>query len=168
MKPAAGTTVKAALKKGTDLIFKGTINGIPITVHCTSFTGSGKIPKTGLTIDIPPPAITGCTDTLGGKDTIKENSKNGSWKVTETIASGGDKVTLGIPKAGATFSSSIVSGCTVTAAPSGAAGVTGSYNNVNTATISGAKIPVSGKGCTATAATVTSTVIFTPDVEGAA
>ncbi|MGH9172589.1 MAG: hypothetical protein ACRD0Z_17270 [Acidimicrobiales bacterium] len=166
--PKAGTIVKGALKKGTKLVFRGTINGIPITVSCTAFKANGKVPKTGLTIGIPPPSITGCTDSLGGKDTIKDNATDGTWRVTETIASSGDKVSLVVPKAGATFTSTVVSGCKVTAAPTARAAIVGKYNNVNTATVSKAKIPVSGKGCTATAATVTSTIIFTPDLKGVA
>jgi hypothetical protein len=165
--PAPGTTVTGNLKSGTDMVFKGTIDGVPITVNCTSFTGSGKTPKTGLSIKIAPPAITGCTDTLGGVDTIKTNATNGSWKVTEVLGTT-DKAKLVIPKAGATFTSSLVGGCVITAEPAKAASVTGTYDNVNTDTVTNAKIPVTGTGCSATAASVSATVIFTPDVEGAA
>lgn len=165
--PAPGTTITGNLKTGTKMLLKGSINGIPITVSCTKFTGIGKAPKTGLTITISPPTFGGCTDTLGGKDTVKPNQTNGKWKVTETIPVGNkDTVSLTIPMAGATFSSSLVPGCVITAAPSIAAKVTGPYDNVNTVTVTASPIKVSAAGCSATTATVTATVVFSPNVEG--
>lgn len=165
--PSPGSKITGNLKAGTKMTFAGTINGLPITVTCTTFTGSGVAPPTGLTVSIAPPTIGGCTDTLGGTDTVKTNATNGGWKVTEVIpTTNKDKIKLTIPKAGATFASSIVSGCLITAAPTKAAAVSGSYNNINTATVSKAPIPVSASGCTASSATTTATVVFSPNVTG--
>jgi len=158
-----GTKVTGTLKTGTKLVFKGDIDSVPITVDCTSFSASAVMPKTAsYSIDLSaPPTIKGCTDSTGGVDTIKTNQTNGKWtlSVTKTTPY---KLTLGIPKAGATFTSSVVSGCTVTAAPTGTVDLTGSYNGTNTDTVSGAKIATKGTGCTSTTATATTTVVFAP------
>jgi len=164
--PPAGTKVTGNLKAGTDMVFKGTINGVPITVSCTKFTSSGKIPKAGLTIKIAPPTISGCTDTIGGKDTIADNATNGKWKTIETIGTP-DTVKLVIPMAGSTFKSSVLPTCVITVEPTAAGGVTGPYDNVSTVVVTNAKIPVSATGCSASTATVTATVVFSPDVTGA-
>ncbi len=166
--PKPGTTIHGNLKSGTTLDFAGTINGVPITVMCTKFTATGKAPSTGLTVTLSaPPTISGCTDSLGGGDTITTNQTNGKWKVIETLASTGDKVSLEVPKAGATFKSNVLSGCVITAAPSGTAKITGKYNNKNTVTDSNAPVPVKGSGCTASSpAKATGTIILTPNVVG--
>src|SRR5579871_3836074 len=72
--PAPGTKITGNLKSGTTMTFSGTVNGLPITVTCTTFTGSGVAPKTGLTVKIGPPTISGCKDSLGGTDVIKTNA----------------------------------------------------------------------------------------------
>jgi hypothetical protein len=160
----AGTKVTAALKAGTTMNFKGSIDSVPITVTCTHFSGSGKVPATASnTVTLAtPPTLSGCTDTSGGADTVVTNQTNGKWKLTEGGTAGAYTMTLMIPKAGATFTSNIITGCTITAAPSGTASVKGSYDGTNTDTVSGAKIPTKGSGCTSTAAATTATVVFTP------
>ncbi|MBO0727895.1 MAG: hypothetical protein J2P57_01465 [Acidimicrobiaceae bacterium] len=171
----AGTVETAALKTGTTMNFKGTIDGVAITVKCTGFKASGKLPATGLTVTLTnPPTISGCTDSLGGTDTVTTNQTNGKWKLQEVDAPAtsdtvepntGDKAVLIIPKAGATFKSSILSSCTVTAAPSGAARVSGTYNDINTIHDNGANIPTAGTGCTTAAnAHVVATVVLSPTV----
>jgi hypothetical protein len=170
---AAGTTVTGSLKTGTDMVFAGTINGVPITVTCTSFSGSGKVPAKGLHVTIAAAKISGCHDTLGGTDTIATNQTNGKWGLTEVDAPNdesqtepntGDKGVLTIPKAGATFVSSVLPTCVLTAAPTAAVRVTGTYNDINTDTVKAAKIPVSASGCSASTATVTATVVLSPNV----
>jgi hypothetical protein len=52
---AAGTTVTGNLKTGTQMVFHGTIDGVPITVNCTKFTASGKTPATGLVVTLSTP-----------------------------------------------------------------------------------------------------------------
>jgi hypothetical protein len=153
-------TVTGTLKAGTVMTFKGDIDSIPITVSCTSFSGTGKTgssPSTSFTLPSPP-TISGCTDSLGGTDTINTNQTNGSW----VLSAKGKKMTLTIPKAGATFTSSVESGCVITAAPNGAVGVKGKYNNNNTDTVKNAKVATSGSGCTSTSASTSATVVFSP------
>ena len=41
----AGTTVTGNLKSGTKMTFKGDIDSVPITVTCTTFTVTGKVPS---------------------------------------------------------------------------------------------------------------------------
>jgi hypothetical protein len=159
-----GQTVKASLAKGTKMTFAGDIDAVPITVTCKTFKASGKAPNPAsdtVTLSAPP-TISKCTDSLGGKDTIKTNSTNGSWTLSVSGASAPYTMTLTIPQAGATFTSSVESGCTITAAPSGSAGVSGSYNGTNTDTVSGASIPTSGSGCTSSNATTSATVVLKP------
>lgn len=167
---AAGTVVTGNLKTGTAMKFVGSIDGLTVTVTCTKFTDSGSVPATGLTVVLSkPPTISGCTDSLGGTDTVVTNSTNGKWKLSEVDAANdetavepntGDHARLTIPKAGASFSSSIVSGCTVTAAPTAAASISGGYNDNGTDTVVNKSIPVSGSGCVASSSAVTATVVL--------
>ena len=71
-------------------------------------------------------------------------------------------MTLDAPQAGATFKSSILSGCTITAFPNGAGKVAGAYNGSNTDKVKGASVPTTGSGCTSTAAKTTATVKLHP------
>lgn len=153
----AGTKIKAALKSGTDMTFQGDIDSIPITVTCTSFSASGTVPSspTDSVKLSSPPTISGCTDSSGGTDTI---TTTGTWKLSETSTT----QKLKIPEDGATFKSSVLSGCTITAAPSGSVKVKGKYNDSNTVTVTNAPIPTSGSGCTSTTATTTGTLVEKP------
>jgi hypothetical protein len=160
----------------TNIVFKGTINGFPITVTCTHSSISGTTPASGLgPVNINDPSFTGCTDNLGGTDTVTVNHNNGPYQLTfidapndEGIVIGsvtdestthgthsGDQIKITIPKAGATFTSSAVRSCTITVAPSGSASITGAYDDVNTLSFSSASIPVSGAGCTASSSAIT-------------
>ncbi len=158
---APGTKVTANSPKTT---FAGTINGIPVTVTCTNFTDSVTITaKDKTSVVIPPPTINGCTDTLGGTDTIvTTSSTDGKWELKTNSA--GTQLTLVIPKDGASFSSSVLSSCTITAAPTKAVNVVGKYSSTKgTDTVSKAKITVKGSGCTANSSTTTTTVTFSPN-----
>jgi hypothetical protein len=151
-----GTTVTGSLKSGTAMTFKGDIDSIPITVSCTTFSASGTVTKAKNTLPLSaPPTIKGCTDSSGGSDTV---TTSGKWKITIAAT----KMTLDAPKAGATFKSSILSGCTITAFPSAAGTVAGAYNGSNTDKVSGAAIPTKGAGCTSTTAKTTATVVLSP------
>jgi hypothetical protein len=157
---APGTTVTG---HSGNTVFKGTINGINITVTCTNFTDSVVVPA-GATnkINIPPPTINGCTDSLSGTDTVTTNSTHGSWSLK--VNSTGTKLTLGIPLKGATFKSSFLPSCTITAAPTAAVKVKGVYSSsAGTDTVTSKPIAVSGSGCTATTASTTTTVTFSPN-----
>jgi len=159
---SAGASLKPGTKvTGTSkhVVFKGTINGVPITVTCTSFKDSGTV-KSGdkTSMAVAAPSITGCTDSLGGKDTIKTT---GSWKLT--VNSSGSTVDLVIPKDGATFTSSVLSSCKVIVAPTKPVGVAGAYSSTKgTVTSKNAKIAVKGSGCTASTASETATIAFSP------
>jgi hypothetical protein len=151
-----GTTITGALKTGTNMTFQGDIDSIPITVTCTNFSASGKVTKASDTLPLSaPPTISGCTDSSGGTDTV---TTSGTWKIT--IAS--TTITLDAPQAGATFKSSILSGCTITAFPNAAGKVAGAYNGSNTDKVKGASVPTSGSGCTSTAAKTSATVKLHP------
>jgi hypothetical protein len=159
-------TAGASLKPGTkvsasskDVVFKGDINGVPITVTCTSFKDSGTVTSSDKTsMAVGAPSITGCKDSLGGKDTIKTS---GSWKLTSN--SSGSTVSLVIPKDGATFTSSVLSSCKIIAAPTGAVPVAGKYSSSKgTVTSTKAKIAVKGSGCTAASTTETATITLSP------
>ena len=154
----AGTVVKASLKTGTNMVFNGAIDSIPITVTCTKLLGKrqGPVDAIGLGASCRlRPQIAGCTDNSGGTDTI---TTSGTWKLSETSTT----QKLKIPQDGATFTSSVLPGCTVTAAPSGAVKMKGSYNDSNTVTVTNAPIPTSGSGCTSATATTTGTIVEKP------
>lgn len=170
----------------TNITFKGTINGVAITVTCTVASLSGTTPASGLgPVNISNPTFGSsaapCKDSAGGTDTVTTNSTNGPWQLTfcdeandEGIVIGsttdepaghpghtgdascktGDALQITIPKAGATFRSTALSGCTITAAPSGSANISGAYDDVNTLTFSSASIPVSGSGCFASSSAI--------------
>ncbi len=141
----------------TNTTFKGTINGFPITVSCSNSSISGTTPSapTGLgPFNINDPTFGGCGSGL----TVRTNHTNGPWQLTfidaandEGLAEGsgstGDQIKITIPKAGATFTDTFIPGCTITVAPSGSATITGTYDDVNTLTLSSASVPVSGSGC---------------------
>ena len=153
-------TVTGALKAGTKMTFKGNIDSIAITVSCNTFSSTGKTgssPSTSVPLSSPP-TISGCTDSLGGTDTIHTNQTNGNW----VLSAKGKAMTLTIPKAGATFTSSVEGGCTITAAPNGPVGVKGKYNEKNTDKVKNAKIATTGSGCTSSAASTSATVILSP------
>jgi hypothetical protein len=159
-----GTTIKAALVASTDMTFAGQISGVPVTVSCTKFSDKVKT-KAGETksVDIPPAKISGCTDTLGGTDTIKTNATNGSWQLT--VNKSGSTVDLVIPKAGATFTSSVLSGCVITAEPTKSGKVAGAYSSsAGTDTVTNATIPVKGNSvCSATTSSTSAKVQFSPN-----
>jgi len=154
-------TVTGSLAPGTDMTFSGDIDGISITVSCKNFSATGKTskkPATKFKLSAPP-TVNGCTDSLGGTDTIVTKGK---WSFS--VNSAGTEVTLTIPKKGATFTSSVESGCTITAAPKKSNPVTGSYNDSSgTVTVSNASIATSGSGCSSGPATTNATVVLSPN-----
>jgi hypothetical protein len=102
-----------------------------------------------------PPTFSGCTDSFGGTDTV---TASGTWTLVFTDAAGderaekpGDTVTLNIPQAGLTTTSSVAPGCTVTDAPTGPARLSASYDDSGTATFTSNSVPISGSGCTTSA-----------------
>jgi hypothetical protein len=164
----AGTKVTGKLASGSSLIFVGSIDGVNITVTCTSFSASGKTPASPSdTVDLTkPPKITGCTDSLFGNDTIKTNSTNGKWELV-AAGSGPYTVSLVAPKLGATFTSTADPGCTVETAPKKPSSITGSYDTSTgevTDSAPGSEVTTTGKGCTTSKdATVAATIVLTPN-----
>jgi hypothetical protein len=169
---AAGTVISGS----GSFTGSGTFGGVAITIKCTSITASGKAPSKGLTVTLSaPPVISGCTDTLGGTDTI---TTSGTWKIAEVDLANdetgtepnatGDKGKIIIPMDGATFQSSIDPACVVTVAPTASASITGSYNDAGKAVIKNKKVPVSpGASCpsgTGTTGTLSSTLTLSPGV----
>jgi hypothetical protein len=166
---ATGTKVTAKLKTGTTLVLTGTIDDIGITVNCTSFSASGTAPATGsINVTLPaPPKISGCTDSIFGTDTVATNQKDGKWTLKETTSGTKKTLTLTMPKAGATFTSSIVNGCIVTASPTGTTAMAGAFvstgKDKGTDTVKNADVPVSATGCTAASpSTLSATVVLAP------
>ena len=163
------TLIKVALQTGTKSVFSGTVQGVAVTVSCTASTTSFKTPATGLgPIVTSNPTFTGCTDTLGGKDTIKTNSTAGTWKSTFVAGSGSKpaQLKLTVPKGGATVVSSILPSCTVTVAPTAAATAIATYNNLSTAAFHTVALPTAGTGCTTSATgKLTATYILKPGVK---
>jgi hypothetical protein len=174
---ASGTTVRGT-STGT-VTFAATTSAGTITVTCSLSTFTGKTGTT-LKIGIAPPTFADaaapmCTDSLGFTDTFHANSLNGKWSVVEKdfTNSGagdeglpepnatGDKMTITMPKAGLVDSNSSAPGCTITFAPSGAAHITGTYNDAGTLTIKNASIPATTAGCAVTGTSATLTVTYT-------
>lgn len=150
----AGSSTKAS--------FAGTVDSFKLTVNCTKFTSSGTTPKDGLTVPLSKaPTFSGCTDSLGGKDTVKTAGK---WSLVAN--STGSKITIHLPVKAATFTSSLVSGCTLTIDPTKVGTIVGTYNNKNTLTITKSSFAIKGTGCSSGAtASVTESIKFTPGVK---
>lgn len=150
LKPASTTFT---VSNSTSIKLAGTINGIGITVTCTSVSMTAKTRASGLTADVTTnPSFTGCTDNLFGRDTV---TTSGTWSLTlvDNAAEGttepntGDQLTINIPAGGAKFTSSSFSSCTITAGAS--TPTSSSFNDQNSATFTNANVNVSGSGCTA-------------------
>jgi len=174
IKPAS-TAITAKLKTGTKFTAVGQINGLAITVTCTTATFTGKTPAKGLgPVTVPPPKFSGCKDSLGGTDTVATNSTLGSWQLafkdgaeaSDTAPdSTHDQLIITVPKRGASFKSNILSACTVIVAPNGPAPEAASYNDAGTAVATNDTLPVTGSGCTATTSKVSETLTLTPVIK---
>jgi hypothetical protein len=175
----ASTLVQGSLKAGTKTVFKATVAGVTVIQRCTASSTSGTTPAHGLVSALNKVTFTGCTDNLGGKDTV---TTTGVWHLTfhdvandETATepnSTGDKLTVTVPIKGATVTSTAAPGCTITVAPTVAAHTTGAYDDVSQLTITGAPVPISlSSGCPGGAATSTAhffgTYILSPGVHDA-
>jgi hypothetical protein len=137
-----------------NITFTGTIDGLGVTVTCTNVTLTAKTRASGLTADVtssPPVDFhSSCTDSFGGHDTV---TTSGTWTLTlvdsptesQREPNSGDQLTINVPSGGATFTSSALPGCTITA---GASTPTGPYNDKTTATYTNAAMNVTASGCT--------------------
>jgi hypothetical protein len=171
----ASTVVNTSLKPGTKTTFSATVAGATVIQTCTASSTSGKTPAHGLVMAVAPVSFTGCTDNLGGIDTVKTT---GVWHVTfvdapndeaATEPNSGDKLAVTVPIKGATVTSTAAPGCTITVAPTVPAHTVGAYNDSNTLTIKNAPVPVALSsacpgGATTTTAKFTGTYIVSPGV----
>jgi hypothetical protein len=153
------TTVTVTLKPGTDLTLGGYINSVPVTVTCTGFSTSG-ITEDKPALKVSPPAISGCTDSLGGTDTIT-TSQGSVQQVWKFLAPDCCQIEFRIPENGAVFSSTALGGCVVTWSPLINV-LQGTYNEINTFTFD-TSLSVSSTGCTVTKWWNSSgTMVFSP------
>lgn len=162
----AAYAVRNTLPAGTAVTVSGTlhfdegINGLTIKVKCTSFAATATVVGPNHLNFVPSPAITGCTDSLGGTDTITTNSTNGNWFLAAPAP-----MKLGIPQAGATFTSTAVqlAGCTTTWTPAGLVKLTGAYNGVNTEKVTSQPLAVSAVGCSASTMKIWVKAVMAPN-----
>jgi hypothetical protein len=149
---AVAVNVTAKLKTNSITQFSGTTGPLAGVVStCTGFTSGFQLASRGGLgpFTLNPPTFTGCTDNLGGTDTLKSNTTNGKWTtkyVNSTGAPNPDKITIGIPKAGQTLVSSIAPACTLTVFPAAAGTVSGTYDNAGNLRITNATVAYSAVG----------------------
>ncbi len=165
--PNAPITV--SLKKGTKFKASASVSGIPVTVSCSavSFTfttpaaGDGPVAATN-------PSFAACKDNFGGTDAVTTNSADGPWTFTfiPKTTKHPNEVSLGLPQSAGTFTSTLVSGCTGEITPNGPFTAIGKYNDINTATFTGVKLPIGAAGCKVPAtATMSATFVLSTNVK---
>ena len=173
---ASGTSVSITTAKVV-ISVPSTVPQMVITCTTSSLTGKTKR-ALNYTTGLPVLADANgapCTDNLGFTDTFSANTLNGAWAVqekdfTNSVAGDeglaepnatGDKLVIGLPKAGLIDTNNWP--CSITFAPSGAAHISGAYNDAGMFTIRNAKLPVSVSGpafCGPVTQTVTLTVTY--------
>jgi hypothetical protein len=150
---AVAVNVSAKLATNTNTQFTGTsgpLNGL--TVTCTASTTKFQLNTKGGGLgpfNLTNPTFTGCTDSLGGTDTITSNSTNGKWTTTYVNSTGGtnpDMIKIGIPKAGQKLKSSIAPNCTITVQPTAAGSVSGAYDNAGHLQLTNQSVSYSAAG----------------------
>ena len=131
------------------------------TTTCTGVSATFTVPATGLkgtltNVGGQPIQFTGCTDSLGGNDTV---ASTGKWTLTLKDAlndetqkepNTGDKLVLKAPINGASLSSSIDPSCVLTLNPVAISKLTMGYNDKGKATITAGSSPgnvSAGSGC---------------------
>jgi hypothetical protein len=162
----ANSNQSAALKKGSAFKGSASVDHISATISCKSATFTFTTPATGYgPMDISTPVTTSCKDNFGGTDTVTPNNTNGSWSVTlaNTKTKNGGTLEMTIPTAGATFTSTLVKGCTGILSPTGPTTLTGVYNDKNQVVFTSQKVAITGSGCSVTGtAKVSATFVFSP------
>lgn len=151
------TKVNVTVKTGTAVSILVNSPLGSITATCTALNASFTTPASGLKTQLAaPPTITGCTDSLGGTDTI---NTSGTWKFAETDKAGdeslaepnatGDGVSITVPVDAATLQSTALPGCTLTLNPSVVSKLKGAYNDAGGAKFTNANPGVvsPGAGC---------------------
>lgn len=136
-----GVSATFNLSAGSTLVLKANIDDEAVTYTCTNFDATGYVPGTGLKISFSgAPLVSGCTDSFGGTDTVISRA---GWSFS--VNGKGTRAAIDLPKDGVEITSSALTGCTVTG---GHGSVKGSYNDLNTETVTGAAIKASAVGCT--------------------
>lgn len=119
LKPA-GKHVSVKVTEKTKFAFNAKFDGQKASMLCKGFSSTGVTPHAGLVLKIQPPRFSGCTDSLGGKDTITTNLEHGSWKLSFAAPKAGKiAVRLGIPEKGARLVSTFDPYCVIVAGPRG-------------------------------------------------
>lgn len=140
-----------AISSTGSVTFSFTIDGISVTVTCTSMKLTAKTRASGLTADVTSnPVLSGCTANIGGTLTV---TASGTWTLTvldnasegATEPNTGDQVRFNIPAGGLTFVFSAFASCKVSV---GASLTSTSFNDQNTITFNNAPVNVTGSGCT--------------------
>ena len=154
--PAAAdptTVTPAGDEYAAKLAGEATFTAGSVTVTCTVSEATGQIPAAPgnhndagpVESAIDPPTYGSCTASLPGVDATVETT--GDWTVS---MQNGAPATAGLtmPTAGFVLKTSGLAECTVTAAPTGAATVTGTWANgsPSTLTFDGAAVPVKVEG----------------------
>jgi len=123
------------------------------------FVATATIPSASAIFDFSSPAISGCTDSIAGTDTITTNSVNGPWFLNAVSAT---DVKIAIPKGGAKFSSSALPGCVSKWAHPSAVQLKGNYNTVNTEIVNDKPLSAIGTGCTVSGMKTSVNVVIPP------
>jgi hypothetical protein len=150
---AVGVNVTANLKPNSNAVLSGTTGPLTgLVTTCTASSTGFQLTTSGGGLGpftITNPSFTGCSDNLGGTDTITSNSTNGPWTATYVNSTGApnpDKIKLGIPKAGQTLVSSVAPSCTLTIFPAGAGSINGNYDNAGNLRINNQTIKYTAAG----------------------
>ncbi|MEU2396031.1 hypothetical protein [Streptomyces sp. NPDC007369] len=171
-RPVAGsTTVTPAGHSFTaTLSGKATFKAGAVTVTCTVSVATGTVPAAPgnqnpdgpVSSPITPPTYSSCTASLPGVTPTVTTS--GSWSVSMQHGSPAT-ATMTVPAGGLVLQTSGLANCTVTAAPSGPANVSGTWANgaPPSLTFTGATVPVTvtgGFGCPTSATTSTFNAVY--------
>ncbi|WP_206502202.1 hypothetical protein [Streptomyces chrestomyceticus] len=163
--PGATTVTPAGHSYAATLSGKATFKAGSVTVTCTVSNATGQVPQAPANSNasgpvsngISAPSYTSCTTSMPGVSATIQTS--GAWGVT--MQNGAPSTAgLTIPTGGFVLRTSGLASCTVTAAPTGAATVTGAWANgaPSTLTFTNASVPVTvvgGFGCPTSATTST-------------
>jgi len=160
-----GVRDTGTLPPGDTLEFTGgSVDGVNVTVHCTTLDVSGIVPTSGLTITLSPPTVAGCTDNLGGTVAVMTNRTHGNWKLK--VDSSGSTMTVRIPEGGMVFTDSLAHGCVIT---THSGSLVGSYNDLDEASFTNAgPVGVGPRGCDVAGTTVLSANVAFSEAESVA
>jgi hypothetical protein len=162
----ANSAQAAALKTGTTFKGSATVSHVSATISCKAASFTFTTPATGYgPMDASTPVFSSCKDSFGGTDTVTANNTNGPWSVTlaNTTTKNGGSLLMTIPQAGATFTSSLIKGCTGILSPAGATTIKGVYNDKNQVVFTKQPVAITGNGCSVSGtAKVSATIVFKP------